>query len=229
MNFRIPAQEFGRNEDFYMVRFGGHGQLGAVIPPEYDAYLDGRKLEPDPATRRVTATVHRDSGYNDVMDGRYSGNVDDSTRPATLMAFKRLEDPLVGPWIDLPFYSSNDSAKWIRRNDEGGFRMSVAAIGRFLRRFPDADPLCIEGEYQVNQDGMSPPATGVIRINGKVVLKIPPGDPPFPTTPFKVDISTYAGAYALIEFLPDARFRGTGSADWIRPRISAGPGAKSES
>ncbi len=219
MNFRIPAQEFGRDGDFYFIRFGGHGEIGAYIPEEYDAYLNGRKLAPDPRTHRVTAVVNNDGIYHDVLTGRYTGEVPDSSRPAELMVFRRIDTALQGNWSDLPLHGSNDSAKWIKANAEGGYKMSVSSIGRFVGRIPDADHVFLEGHYRMNQDGISPPATGVIKINGVVVLRLPPGLPPFPTTRFEADLSDYAGEHALLEFVPDSRYRGTGSADWIKPRI----------
>ncbi len=101
--------------------------------------------------------------------------------------------------------------------------MSIASVGRFVGLIPDESQVFLTGKYRMNERGFSPPATGVVKINGTIVLRVPPGASPFPTTPFQMDISSYSGVHALIEFVPDARYRGTGSVDWIRPMITTLP------
>jgi hypothetical protein len=60
---------------------------------------------------------------------------------------------------------------------------------------------------------------GVVRINGREVLRIPPGDPPVQVHPFDADLTAFAGQHILLEFAVDGEVHGFSPANWYRPEI----------
>lgn len=229
---RTPPQEVGPDDLFFRMVFTGHGEIGVYVPTQYEAYLNGRKLEPDPTTRRANATInasysrttglgyHIELGPADKVAGSDQKNSVD--RPAWLIAFRKTDCDLVGDWLKFPWHASKDVAKWVTGNKSNGFSMGVGAIGRFVGRIPSAHEIRIQGSYKMNDDAKGPPGDGVIRINGKELFHAPHGTKPYPETPFDVDLSAYAGQYVFVEFESAGSVRGA-SADWNNPRIVVKP------
>jgi hypothetical protein len=226
---RAMSQEFARDDAYFLVHFAAHGEVSAYVPDEYDVYLDGRQLDVDRQTHtvsfRVMASRSKAESLNyhiELKEDTASQGVVDQGKPANLMAFKRSETELLGPWVDWPLYGSNDSLKWIKGNDANGFDMSVGTVGRFVGRIPKAPVVRIQGSYTMVEHGPDNTGEGVVRINGVEVLRVPHGGMPFKEQPFDVDISAYAGQYVLFEFTPDGTVRG-GDAAWNNPRVVVGP------
>lgn len=230
---RAWTQEVGKEEAYFCIRLAGHGKVGACVPDEYDVYFSGRKLAVDRATHTVTFEVNASAsktaslGYHiELQPGQSATNqaASEHSGPVELVAYRRIDTPLIGPWIKLPWYGSPDTMKWITTNKAGdGFSMSVGTVGRLVGKMPKANSVRVRGSYQMAERGAGGvPGDGVIRVNGVEVLRVPHGTEPFPRTTFDVDVSRYAGQYVLIEFTSDGPVR-AGYADWINPQIVAEP------
>src|SRR5439155_11081306 len=120
-------------------------EMGAYVPPEYDAYLNGRKLQVNPQTHEATAKVDGGKPALGSMGYHIELTADSTNKaaslpkgPAQLIAFRRSDTPLDGLWIKLPWYGSIDNAKWITGNDSTGYRMNVGSIGRIIGKIPQA-------------------------------------------------------------------------------------------
>ena len=60
---------------------------------------------------------------------------------------------------------------------------------------------------------------GKVWINGKQILTLPNTDKrPFEVQTFNVDVSEFAGKYAIVEFGIEGQIRGN-FADWISPQF----------
>src|SRR5205823_13953659 len=116
---------------------------------------------------------------------------------AVLMAFRKTDTNLEGNWVNLPWYGSADSAKWISLNSSDGFYMNVGSVARLIGRIPNGKRIRIQGAYQIREQTDGQPGDGVIRINGVEVLRVPHGEAPFKRTPFDLDISSYAGRHVM--------------------------------
>ncbi len=227
MERRIPPYEVGKDDSFFRLFFAGHGRMSMYVPDEYDVYLDGRKLEVDRRTKAASATIDASPPDSGGTLGYFIVNSNQPAsgekaraggRPSTLLAFKRTDTELAGKWVDLPWQQSKDNAKWIDRNKEEGFSMNAGAFGIFIGKFPQAKNICLEGSYKVTLGNHPVPSDGVVLINGKPVLRVPAGEPPYNRQDFSADISSYAGQYVLMEIIPDGAVRGT-VGEWFQPRI----------
>jgi hypothetical protein len=231
MESRTPPQEIGPDDQFFRMVFTGHGEIGVYVPESYEAYLNGHKLEPDPNRRRATATINashsrrRGLGYHiELGQANSAANQQDQAEsPAWLIAFRKTDFELEGNWINLPWYGSQDSGKWITgngTNPETGFLMTVGACIRLVGKIPAGREIRIQGSYRMNPDSPGHQHAGdcVMRINGSEVYRAPHGDYPYPETEFDVDISEYAGKYVFLEFTSAGSVRG-GEAYWNNPEI----------
>ncbi len=225
MEMRAPGQEVGDNDDYFIVRLAGHGKLGVYIPDGYEAYLNGAKLEPDAATRKAEATVSASADKQGALNYYIALNPNStyvgdpaSEQPAVLIGFRKTETELGGKWKDLRLYRSRDELKSIAPNKTDGFSMAVGAIGRFVGKIPAAKSIRLQGSFRITDEGTGFLGDFVVRINGTEVLRVPHGERPYKDTPFDVDISKYAGQYAIVEFMSDANVRG-GGADVSNPQF----------
>jgi hypothetical protein len=223
MDRRIAPQEVGRDDSFFRLAFAGHGKMTLFVPDDYDVYLDGRKLDVDRRAKKASAAINASLpkagslGYFIAMrpDGTPAEDANGG-RPSMLLAFRRTDTRLAGRWVDLPWQGSKDIAKTIGTGADS-FTMNVGAFGVFIGKFPSARRIRLEGSYVVSAS-TGAPGDGVVLINGKQVLRVPAGEPPYKLRDFHADVSSYASEYVLMEFLSDGPVRGA-SANWDSPRI----------
>ena len=227
MERRIAPYEVGKDDSFFRLVFAGHGEMSMHVPDEYDVYLDGERVEVNRETRTATVTVSAELpksgnlGYFIALrpDGAPAEEAD-TVRPSTLLAFRRSDMELAGPWTRLPWQRAKDTSK-IASPSGTEFSMNVGAYAIFIGKFPAVKGLRLQGSYTVGST-TGPPGDGVVLLNGKQVLRIPTGDYPYPVTEFDADISSYAGRYVLMEALSDNGVRAA-TASWLDARIVAEP------
>jgi hypothetical protein len=200
---RIISQDVGENDSYYRITFSGHGDIQAYVPSGYDLYLNDRKMAVDPATSIASGTVSADPAY-----------------PQVLRAFRRTETPLIGKWVTLPWQGAWYIPGYLRPNSDLGFTGLTSAIGTLIGRFPSGRQLHVQGAYGIPPGSNGLFGDGVVRINGKEILRIPPGNPPFEMHNFDVDISNFSGSYAMLEFSSEGEIAGvTPAMEWDNPRI----------
>ena len=225
MERRIAPQEVGRDDSFFRLVFGGHGEMTMHVPDEYDVYLDGRKLEVNRGTKQASAMIDAslpkagNLSYFIALgpDGAPAGDRSGGA-PSMLLAFRRTPTTLAGKWVDLPWQASKDNAKAAVTSGDS-LHLNVGAWAIYIGRLPEAKRLRLQGSYIVSST-TGAPGDGVVLINGNQVLRVPTGEPPYEARPFDADISAYAGQYVLMEVLSDNGVRGA-AADWLAPRIIA--------
>ena len=156
-----------------------------------------------------------------------------------LVAFRKEDVELLGKWADLPWQVPPKQRSWHILQHElyeatadgpalmlrkgKGFFNHVTGRGILIGRFPEADVIRMEGGYRIREESMSGNIEGKVWINGKQVLALPGSDTlPFELQTFNVDISEYAGQYAMVEFGVEGEIRGN-VADWISPQFIANP------
>jgi hypothetical protein len=223
MERRIAPYEVGTDDSFFRAVFAGHGKMSMFVPDEYDVFLDGEPVPVDRAAHTATVDVSAELPTGGSL-GYYIALQPDGApaekkslqRPSTLLAFRRTETELAGPWIQLPWQRGKDTSKTAAPSGDD-FSVNVGAFAIFIGRFPEARGLRLQGSYTVGST-TGPPGDGVVLLNGKQVLRIPTGDYPYPVTKFDADISSYAGRYVLMEILSDNGVRAATSS-WIKPRI----------
>src|SRR5690606_551205 len=96
---RIPPQEIGQDDSFFMLIFTGNGEMGLYVPDGYDAYLDGEKVSVDPATHTATVQVSTNSGGTATVrkgTGTVIGNTTmelspSAAHPSNLTVIKRVD------------------------------------------------------------------------------------------------------------------------------------------
>jgi len=170
---RHLPQEVGKDDMFFCLRMAGKGEIGVYVPEDYDAYLNGVKLEVDQKSRQSFAKINASStgptglGYHIALKPEEDKQEPEKQGgPAYLIAFKRTDTDLKGNWPNLPWYGSPDSLKWITGNASNGFSMTVGAIGRFVGKIPKVKNVRIQGSYKMREVVLGGPGDGVIRING---------------------------------------------------------------
>lgn len=218
---RTLAQEVLGEDDIFILRIAGKGRIGAYVPEGYHAYFDGKAMIPDARTRQAFAEV--DAGDSDPTDLGYHIELAQQKEnpegpravPSVLLAFKAHPQMLEGPWTKLRYFGSEDELKWIA-GGETEIKAAVGAIGRIVGKLPEGRRIRLVGSYELNSEELGMPADGVLRVNGKEVLRIPHGERPYPTTPFDVDISAFAGQDICLEFVGESQVRGN-SVRWIEP------------
>jgi len=222
---RTAPQEFIAEDRFFFMNIAGKGEIGAYVPPDYDAYLNGEKLIVDPKTHRATAKIAATKtgptglGYHiELTPDQKTTDAPKGNGPAQLLAFRKADTRLEGLWTKLPWYGSIDNAKNIFDDKANGYGMQVGALGRIIGKVPQAKRVSIKGAYSMLADGVGAPGDGVVRINGKEVLRLKYGEKPYKQVPFDLDISSYMGQDILLEFRADGPVRGA-AATWIEPRF----------
>ena len=145
----------------------------------------------------------------------------DLPKPAILRAFRRTETPLSGKFVKLPWQSNWHDAGNLIPNSDIGFTGFTTGIGILIGKLPQSKPLRIQGSYGtpggIEQSCLG---DGVVIINGKEVLRIPPGKPPYQMHDFDLDISSFSGQFVMLEFWSDGNIGGVAPLmQWNDPRI----------
>ena len=217
---RIIPQDIGNNGSYYKLTFTGNGKLEMYVPDDVLVFLDGQKVPVVNETNKASVTV--------------SAALD---QPSILLAFKRSDVMLEGKWANLPWQEPPRQRSWyvgqhtfydysaegpVRKKKEvNHFFNHVAGLGMIIGKFPQTGKIHIQGAYKMREQAIAY-GDGVIRINGKEILRIkvpPPSEQPYKLHAFDVDISQFTGTYAFIEFLSDGLVYGPGAADWLSPQI----------
>jgi len=220
--WRIRHQDIGHDESFYRLCFTGTGEIQIAVPDDdYDLYLNGEPVPIDRAGKRAAANVAADT-----------------ENPATLLAVRRIDEDLSGRCVDLPWEAPRFQRNWyfgrlavmgypadgpiLQEEQSDGFYTHVGGTGQIVGRFPEAGSIRLQGAYGMRQGSVKTRGQGIIRINGREIHRIDPGDPPYRIYPFDVDLTEFAGQYALIEFASEGEARDS-VADWFAPVIIASP------
>ncbi|HBR20626.1 MAG TPA: hypothetical protein DD726_10500, partial [Phycisphaerales bacterium] len=228
----IQSQEVGENGDFYKYVFSGSGSIEAYVPDDYDVYLDGQKLEVDRIVKTVSAVINAslskkpgDLGYFIALKADSNTPSEDAggkkTSSSMLLAFKRTDTELKGKWVSSPWQRAVGANKGFVAVTGDGFFNHVNGKAYIVGRLPNVKSLRLKGAYGMFENPITL-GDGHVRINGAVVLRVPPGDKPYQMQPFDVDISAYAGQYVLFEFGSDGS-GGPSYAGWTAPEIVAEP------
>jgi hypothetical protein len=197
---RIRHQDVGEDGSYYKLSFVGSGPMKMFVPDDVLVFLDGQEVavnrESDSATAVIASTPER---------------------PSVLLAYPRSDTELAGSWSALPWQTPPNQHGYVVAQGDGFFN-HVAGAGLIVGRFPDAPGIRLRGRW-----GMSgrPKSTGdaVVRINGREVMRVPPGPEPYEIQAFDVDISAFAGRDALLEFAVDGEVHGPSPANWYQPTI----------
>ncbi len=220
--WRIRHQDIGRDESYYRLCFTGNGIIRMAVPDAgYDLHLNGEAIEVDRNTRTASATVAAGT-----------------ENPALLLGVRRIDVELSGPCVELPWEAPALQRSWyfgrhalmgypadgpvLQEESGDGFYSHVGGTGQIVGRFPDAGRINLQGAYGHRQVSVKTRGHGVVRINGREVLRIDPGDPPYRIQPFDVDLSPFSGQYALIEFASEGEARDS-VVDWFAPVIVTRP------
>jgi hypothetical protein len=216
--WRIRHQEIGHNASFYRLCFTGNGEIGMAVPEDdYDIYLDGEPIAVDRNAKTATATI--------------ASNTD---HPTLLLAVCRTDVALAGPCVELPWEAPLCQRSWyfgrhalmgypadgpaLEKEQGDGFYIHVGGTGQIVGQFPDTNSIRLQGAYGMRQVSLKTRGTGIIRINGKEVLKLDAGEPPYRIHSFDIDLSSYANQYALVEFASEGEARDS-VADWFAPVV----------
>ena len=201
------GHDMGPGGAYYRLKCIGHGEIELSVPgPDYLVFVDGVPAPLDPVTRRAQA--------------RIEGSAEDLS---IVWAFRKTDGLLEGKVAALPWQvpPRQRDGHFFARGDDFGSHVSGSGI--LIGRLPDAKKIALEGAYAMREDAMLCEGDGVVRINGKEILRIPPGPRPYQTHAFDVDISEFAGRHVLIEFNADGFVRALALANWFGPRITAQP------
>jgi len=217
-NLRIAPVHHSEDRSFYIITFTGNGAIDMRVPEDTLVFLNGDSVP-----------VDRESG---TASAGIAATVD---HLGVLIAFKKLDRELSGPWGDLPWqtsqlqrsfylgqhrvldYSTEGPVRKMR--DMNGFYTHVSGTGVLVGRLPDAGSIRLQGGYGMRDESIITDGDAVIRINGKELLRVPAGERPYKVHAFDLDVTGYAGQYVMLEFLSDGRVHGPTAADWYNPWI----------
>ena len=221
-NYRIEAQYAGTDASWFKINVTGHGEVAMFVPDGFLVFVDGEPVRVDRAKKIVPARI--DTAPD---------------KPSAILAFRPSDAPLVGPWKDLPWQLPREQRNWyvgqhvrmeypsdgplLQEYRTNAFYCHVGGWGLIVGKLPSGKSVKLSGAYAMLPETTSPPCDGVLRINGKEVLRIAAGQPPFQTHAFDVDLAAFAGQHVLIEFASEGRCHGAGQADWYNPLILVEP------
>ena len=201
MDRRIRHQDVGKNGSYYKINFTGNGEIKMYVPDDVLVFLDGREVVADPKNNSATVQISATSEKHSV-----------------LLAYPKSDTELIGKWSQLPWQAPpKEHAGYVVAQGDGFFN-HVAGTAQIIGRFPKAKSIRLQGTWSITG---RPGSLGdaVVRINGTEVMRIPPGPEPYEMQSFDVDISTFAGRYALLEFAADGKVHGPSNTNWYAPRI----------
>ena len=224
--YRTIGQEAGVDDSYYRLLFTGNGRMDVYLPDNWVAYLDGKEMVVDASTSKAEVEI--------------AASADE---PSALLAFGRSDTILSGRWVDLPWQISPMHRQWYvgRRTilshssdgfvrlptDSGDMHTHVTGRGVIIGRLPEASSVRIHGAYRLSERVPDAYGDGVIRINGREVVRIPigpPGELPRKVHPIDVDITEFAGRHVLLEFMSDGKVAGLGEESfWYAPQIRVEP------
>jgi hypothetical protein len=200
--------------------------MSMVVPDDYDVYLNGDEVQVDRATKTATVTAGESSaqtgkaaGPGYVIGNTTMGPSPTANNASVQLAVKRSDQPLAGLFAKMPWKHSLDNLAWVEPRGDSDFTETMGGIARISGILPRAGALRLTGSYHM-LEGPGNPGDGVIRINGREVVRVPHGDRPFPVTPFDVDVSAYAGKHVLIELLTDGEPGRGNAAEWLAPALT---------
>lgn len=191
---------------FYRIKCLGTGPIELVVPEGYLAFVDAAEAQPHADTRIARAQINGSEA-----------------KPSVVRCFRQSETPLIGKVVDLPWQVPPRQRTGHATVRDDGFAQHVSGMVILVGRLPQASRLRIQGSYGMRQDSMMSAGDGVIRINGREVLRVPHGERPFPMTSFDVDITEFAGQPVMIELVSDGEVRAWAMADWLSPQIVVDP------
>ena len=220
--WRIRHQDIGQKESFYRLAFTGNGIIQAAVPDDrYDLYLDGEPIAVDRHEKSAVMTI------NSTTD-----------QPSLLLAVRQTDVELSGPCVELPWEAPSFQRSWyfgrqtllgypadgpvLEKENGDGFYIHVGGTGQIVGKFPDTSSIRLQGAYGMRQISLKTRGQGIIRVNGKELLNIDPGDPPYPIHSFDVDLGTFSGRHVLLEFESRGEARDS-VADWFAPVIVTHP------
>ena len=206
-NRRTIPQEIGLNESNFRLFFSGNGQMNMFVSDGYDAYLDDQEIAINRQTDSATATI--------------SASQSD---PSVLRVFQRSEQVLQGYWVDLfwsrPQHKISSVSPQYSLYPPYGIYTNVSGEAFIIGRFPFAQSIRLQGSYGMHDTALISKGDGVIKINGSEVMRIDPGQgPPYDRIPFDIDITSFRGQYAMLEFGCDGDIRLFEGADWDAPQF----------
>jgi len=172
------------------------------VPEDVLVFLDGKPVEVDQERKFARAEI---SATEDEL--------------GVLLAFAKDDTELSGPWVSLPWQIATQKRKYIHAEGDG-FSCHVAGTAQIVGRLPDAGSLRLQGSWSMSG---RPNSVGdaVVRINGQEVVRLPPGEIPYPLQSFDEDISSFAGQHVVLEFSVDAEVHGPSPSNWYAPKITA--------
>jgi hypothetical protein len=204
---RTIPQEIGFNHTSYRIFFSGNGQLSMFVPDAYNVYLDGQALTVNRQTDTAVATISATQQEHSVI-----------------RAFQRSEQVLQGYWAELDW--TTPPQKWGAVDivsslyQPYGFFNAIPGEGFIFGKFPRASSIRIQGSWGMRDDAQVRSGDGVITINGTEVMRLEPGQgPPYDMIPFDIDITSFSGQYAMLEFFADGHMSGVDYSDWDVPQI----------
>ena len=201
MDQRIRPQYIGRNGAFYIITFTGSGEIAMHVPGDVLVFLDGEEVPVDRGARVACA--------------RIAAKTD---KPSVLLAYPTVNTVLEGKWVHLPWQTPPQERHGFVVPQGDGFFNHLCGTAQIIGRLPRARSIRLRGAW-----GMSgrPKSVGdaVARINGREVLRVPPGEQPYRAREFDVDISRFAGRHVLLQFSVDGEVHGFSSTNWYTPRI----------
>ena len=219
---RIVPVHQGVDGSFYKLTFTGNGEISMVVPDDMLVFLNGEQVPVDRASRSARASI--------------AATTDDY---GVLIAFRKSDVELSGPWADLPWqtsrlqrsfycgqhqildYSTEGPVRKLR--DINAFYTHVTGTGVMIGKLPATGNIRLQGAYGMREESIITDGDGVVRINGKDVMRIPAGPRPYKVHAFDVDITPYAGQHVMLEFVADGRVHGPTAADWYNPWIAVDP------
>ena len=217
-DLRIAPVHQSEDRSFYMLTFTGNGVIDMRVPDDTLVFLNGEAVSVDRQKAKASAEI---------------AATDENL--GVLIAFRRIDRELSGPWGDLPWqtsllqrsfylgrhqildYSTEGPVRKLR--DTNGFYTHVTGTGVLIGRLPEAGSIRLQGGYGMRDESIITDGDAVIRINGKELMRVPAGDRPYKVHSFDVDVTSYAGQYVMLEFLSDGRVHGPTAADWYNPWI----------
>ena len=219
---RVNTHDVGPDVSWAKINFSGHGEIAMYVPDDCLVFLDGQEVAVDRATKTARATISAEQ-----------------TKHSTLLAFRRADNQLIGEFADLPWQVSSKQRPWYvgqhivlgypgdtplrRPHGVNEFFNRAGGFAQIVGKLPKASSIHLRGAFRVRPTTKDVPPYhgGVIRINGKEVVRLPGNGPQFDVYPFNIDLSSWAGQNVFLEFGSDyMRPPDPLWTDWFGPHIA---------
>ena len=245
----MASQYSDPDGNWAMIHCVGNGPIEAYIPEGWRAFVDGVELIPDPATRlasgqlrsddlpqpgeSVAARIETDNVATQLIADKM-GKV--NVLRSKIIAFRKMDNVLVGRWVDLPWNQPHEQRVWhvgqherMEYPADGPLRMpyrvnafynKTSGRGVMVGKLPADRKIRLVGAYKLRDGGSSlVGGDGTVRINGQEVVYLNNGKKPFTMMPFDVDLTHLAGEYITLEFAAEGHVGGVCDGDWYDPKI----------